>query len=42
MDAETIERLCKEALQRIQYFINRSAGQNIRAMREKFVKEQVK
>lgn len=36
MTAETLDRLCSEAMQRINYWIARSAGQHIRAMREKF------
>lgn len=35
MNPETlIERLCAEAMQRLKYSINRSAGQHIRAMRK--------
>ena len=36
MNPETIARLCAEALQRIGYWINRSAGQNSRAIRAKY------
>jgi len=34
MDPATLDRLCQEALQRIHYFINRSAAQHLRRMRE--------
>lgn len=34
MTPETLDRLCAEAMQRIIYFINRSASQHIRYMRE--------
>ena len=34
MDQETLDRLCKEALQRIHYFIDRSTAQHLRRMRE--------
>lgn len=34
MTSEQIDRLCAEALQRINYFINRCAGQHIRAIRK--------
>ena len=33
MSPETIDRLCREALQRLAYFINRAAGQHARAIR---------
>ena len=33
MSAETLDRLEREALQRLAYFVNRSAGQHMRAMR---------
>ncbi len=33
MSPETLDRLCREAMQRVQYFINRCAGQHLRAMR---------
>jgi len=33
MSAETLDRLEREALQRLTYSINRSAGQHLRAMR---------
>jgi len=35
MNTKTIDRLCREALQRIIYHINRSAGQHIRAIKAK-------
>lgn len=34
MDAETLDRLCREAMQRITYYINRMTAQNLRRMRE--------
>lgn len=34
MTAEQLERLCREALQRLDYFINRAAAQHLRRMRE--------
>lgn len=34
MSTETIERLCAEAMQRVIYHINRSAGQHMRAIRK--------
>jgi len=34
VNAETLDRLALEAIRRIVYFINRSAGQHARAMRE--------
>ena len=36
MTPEQIERLCAEALQRITYFINKAAGQQLRRMREQW------
>jgi hypothetical protein len=36
MDAETLDRLCREAIQRLQYHINRSASQHLRRMRESY------
>lgn len=36
MDKETLDRLCREALQRLTYHINRSAGQHLRAMRKSY------
>lgn len=38
MSAETLERLCKEAMQRVIYRINRSAGQHVRAMKNNWSK----
>jgi len=38
MSSETLDRLCAEALQRIGYHINRSAGQHIRAMKNNWSK----
>lgn len=34
MDDFDLDRLCCEAMQRIVYFVNRSAGQHIRAIRK--------
>lgn len=34
MSSETINRLCDEAMQRITYFVNRAAAQQLRRMRE--------
>lgn len=39
MSKETLDRLAAEAMQRITYHINRSAGQHVRAMREKWSKK---
>lgn len=36
MTPEQLERLCAQARQRLAYFINRKAGQQIRRMREKW------
>jgi len=36
VDKETLDRLCREALERIAYFINRSAAQHLRRMRETY------
>lgn len=37
MNAETlVDRLCREARQRLQYRINRSAAQHLRRMRETY------
>jgi hypothetical protein len=33
MTQAELDRLCREAMQRITYFINRSAGQHIRAIK---------
>ena len=33
MSPEALDQLCREAMQRVVYFINRSAGQHLRAMR---------
>jgi hypothetical protein len=38
MSQDTLDRLCKEALQRINYWINRSAGQHVRAMKNNWSK----
>jgi hypothetical protein len=38
MTAEQLDRLCREALQRLAYFINRSAAQQLRRMREEWKK----
>jgi hypothetical protein len=38
MSQETIDRLCREAMQRILYHINRSAGQHMRAMKNNWSK----
>ena len=38
MTAEQLDRLCREALQRLAYFINRSAAQQLRRMREAWKK----
>lgn len=37
MTSEQIERLCQEALQRVNYWIARSAAQNVRRMKESWV-----
>ena len=34
MNPETLDRLEREAIQRLAYFINRCAGQQMRRMRE--------
>ena len=39
MNPLDLDRLCAEALQRLAYFINRSAGQHMRAMRESWGKQ---
>lgn len=38
MSTETLDRLVREAQQRLAYFINRSAGQHLRAMRNTWSK----
>jgi hypothetical protein len=38
MTPETTAKLAQEAMQRLAYFINRSAGQHLRAMRESWKK----
>ena len=32
MTSEQLNRLCADAMQRLRYFINRAAGQHLRAM----------
>ena len=32
MSPEQLDRLCGEAMQRLRYFINRAAGQHVRAI----------
>ena len=34
MSPEQLDRLCSEAMQRLRYFINRAAGQQMRRMKE--------
>lgn len=36
MSSEQIEKMCREAMQRINYYIHRSAGQHLRAIRKAF------
>lgn len=39
MTPEQIEKLCAEARQRLQYFVNRKAAQQLRRMREHWSKQ---
>ncbi len=38
MTPEQLDRLCAEALQRLGYFINRMASQQLRRLKESWVK----
>jgi len=38
MSTEKLDRLCREAMQRLAYWINPSAGQHVRAMKNNWSK----